>query len=102
VAAGLFAWPPGGDHAVPWSLVWLLGEPTLDSEWSIGTGAAPVGFCGIGVTNVGLSLITRAVGGSRGPCAIARGLVVMLSRVRHGNRFASGHSGNGGRFPDGE
>jgi hypothetical protein len=85
VAASLFAWPPGGDHAVPWSFVRLLGEPTLNSERGVGTAATPVDICGIGVTDVGPSLITRAVGGSRGPGAIARGLVVLLSRVRHGN-----------------
>jgi hypothetical protein len=64
--------------------MWLLGEPTLDGEWSVGARAAAVGLCGIGVTDVGPSLVTRAVGSGRGPGAIARGTMVVLSRVRHG------------------
>lgn len=82
--------------------MWLLGEPSLDSEWRVGTGVAAADVCGIGATDVGSSLITRAVSGSDGPGAIARGLRVLLSRVRHGNRWALGHFSDGARFPEGE
>ena len=68
--AGLFAWSPGDDHAVPWPFLRLLCEPTLDSKWSIGNGAAPVDLDRIGAMDVGLSLIARAICGSRGPGAL--------------------------------
>ena len=80
----VFAWSPADGHAVPRPFMGLLGEPTLDSEWSAGTGAAHVALCGIGVTDVGLVLFARAVGGSRGPGAlVACGTLVLLGRVRH-------------------
>jgi len=82
--------------------MWLLGEPTLDSEWSVGARAAAVDLCDIGATDVGSSLVTRAVGSGRGPGAIARGTVVVLSRVRHVDWFCSGHFGKVGGFTDGK
>lgn len=80
----LFAWSPGDDDAVPWSFVRLLGEPTLDSEWSVGTRAAPVRLCGTGVIEVESSLTSRAVRGNRGPgVLIVRSTLMLLVGVRH-------------------
>ena len=81
----------------------LLSKPTLDSEWSVGTGPAPVGLCGIGAMDVGSSLMIRAVRGSRGPGAVILcSILALIGCVRHVDRFVMGHSGKGGRFTDGE
>ena len=62
----------------------LLGEPTLDSEWSSGTRAASVDLCDTGVLDVGLTLMVRAVRGSRGPGALSvRSTLTLLGCVRH-------------------
>jgi len=84
--AGLFVWPAGDGHAVPWPFVRLFGKPTLDSKWSAGTGAAPVALCGIAVMDVESVLIARAVCGSRRPgTLVACGTMLLLGRVRHGD-----------------
>ena len=84
MSACLFAWSPGDDHAVPWPFVRLLGEPPLNSERSVGTTAASVDLYGTGIMDVGSSLVTRAVCGSRRPGAlVAGGTKILLGRIRH-------------------
>ena len=83
----LFVWSAGDGHTVPWPFVRLLSEPTLDSERSVGTGAAILDLCGTGVEDVGWCPIDRAVGSSRGPGAvIACSILVLLGCVRHVER----------------